>query len=101
MIVLDSGGCALKLAVCAIMQPEGRSDCFDKMLRFDSSRLSVHPVEPRAAGTLPPTVRPKGHRLSVTLILAMNEPLKPFMVGPPAGTVSKNNRMARRKCAHD
>src|SRR6266446_6289964 len=69
------------------------------MLRFDLSRLSVHPVEPRAAGPLPPTVRPKGHRLNVVLILAVNEPLKPFMVGPPAGTVSKNNRMARRQLA--
>src|SRR5437870_11859695 len=72
MIVLDSGGCAFKLAACAIMQPEGRSDCFDKMLRFDSSRLSVHPVEPRVAGSLP-TARPVGHRLSVVLTLAESE----------------------------
>ena len=43
----------------------------------------MHPVEPRAAGLLPPTVRPKGRRLSVVLILAMNEPQKPFEAGPP------------------
>lgn len=56
----------------------------------------MHPVEPRAAGFY--------HRLfgpvvsSVDQNLAMNEPEKPFKVGPPAGTVSENNRMARRRC---
>ena len=33
----------------------------------------MHPVEPRAAGHLPPTVRPQGRRLSVVLTLAVNE----------------------------
>src|SRR5712692_5768335 len=52
------------------------------MLRFELSRLSVHPVEPRAAGLLPPAVRPRGRRLSVVLTLALTRPQKPFRDGP-------------------
>ena len=40
---------------------------FDTMLRLRVSELSVHPVEPGAAGLLPPTVSPQGRRLSVVL----------------------------------
>src|ERR1041384_6547142 len=59
--------------------PAGGQAFFYKMLRFDSSRLSVHPVEPPTAGTFLPTVRPPWRRLSVVLTLAADKSQKPAL----------------------
>ena len=61
----------------------------------------MHPVEPRAAGLLLPTVRPKGRRLSVVLPLAINSPEKPLEVGPPAEAVSEQKSIGSQTLSRD
>jgi hypothetical protein len=71
------------------------SSYFDKMLRFDLSRLSVHPVEARAAGLQLPAVRSQACRLSVVLTLALTKPQKLFEVGPRRNGFGKH-RLVRK-----
>jgi hypothetical protein len=71
------------------------------MRRFDSLRLSVHPVEPRAAGPVP-TVRPRGRGLSVVLTNAMNAVETAVETDdgwPPTGTVSQTYTFISRPSA--